>query len=224
MDGSESAHIAAPAAPAAARRLAGRRLAIVAGVWIALVGSALGVASLLDDEPARPRTSIAPQGLPLLRLYLDRDLPAEVLVLPDIGSQVQRLQELAEAGDEPARWVELGAAAQRLGDLESADFSYSRALELDPDRLEAKIGRVMVDGATGPEGLTRAAEALTEIVRANPRSQVAAFNEAIVAVYRSDRGGAARGFARAEALGPRSPLGILARRFSGAATGSTGSP
>jgi cytochrome c-type biogenesis protein CcmH/NrfG len=220
MDGSESAHIAVPAA---ARSPFGRRLAILIGVWVALVAAALGIASLLNDEPAKPRESVAPRGLPLLRLYLDRDLPKEVLSLPDIASQIRRLQDLAETTNSPARWVELGTAAMRIGDLEAADASFAQALQVDPGRLEARMGRAMVDGATGPDGLARAAAQLDEIVRANPKSQVAAFNRALVAVYQADRGAAARLFARAVAIDPKAPLGVLAERFAGAAD-PTGSP
>ena len=225
MDGSESIRIATPAS---VRGVPRRKLAITVGVWAVLVAGALGAAAALDTTPAPPAPpppeSVAPQGLPPLFLYLDRALPAELTKLQDVTSQVQRLQELATTTDAPARWVELGAVAQRLGDLGSAELAFERALLTAPGRLDAEIGLAMNDGATGPQGLDRAATVLAALAPRYPKSQLLAFNTGMIAVYRADRVGIATAFARAVSLGPTTPLGELARRFGGPGTKSSAKP
>lgn len=222
MDGSESSRIAPPAR---GRRIPRRKVAVTVGVWAVLVAGALGAAAALDTTPAPPSpTSTAPKGLPPLFLFLDRALPAEVTNLPDVASQVERLQALATAGDDPARWVELGAVAQRIGDLGSAQLAFERALLVAPGRLDAQVGLVINDGASGPEGLARAAAALTALAPRYPTSQLLAFNTGMIAVYRTDRPVIERAFGRAVALGPTTPLGILARRFGGAGAKPPGNP
>lgn len=214
MDGSESSRIAAPAL---GQRIPRRKVAITIGVWAALVAGALGAAAALDTPPAPPPpASVAPEGLPPLFLYLDRALPTEVTKLADGASQVSRLEELATTTDEPARWVELGAVAQRVGDLGSAKLAFERALTVSPGRLDARVGLVMNDGATGPEGLARAAAALQALAPGFPTSQLLAFNTGMIAVYRADRPVIASAFSRAASLGPTTPLGVLARRFGAA--------
>ncbi len=222
MDGSESIRIATPAS---GRGVPRRKLAITVGVWAALVAGALGAAAALDTTPApRAPESVAPQGLPPLFLYLDRALPAEVTKLQDVTSQVQRLQELATTTNAPARWVELGAVAQRIGDLGSAELAFERALLGAPGRLDAEIGLAMNDGATGPQGLDRAATALAALAPRHPKSQLLAFNTGMIAVYRADRVGIVSAFARAVSLGPTTALGKLARRFGGPGTESSPKP
>jgi tetratricopeptide (TPR) repeat protein len=230
MDGSESQHVASPpvpvGAPARPRRSFGRKqLAIALGVWAALVVAALGIAKALDDEPVRATAeSVAPAGLPPLRLYLDRSFPKEITDLTTLAAQADRLQELAVGGNDPARWVELGTVALRAGDLNTARLVFERALTLDRDRLEAKVGQAMVDGATGPNGLERAAKTLTDLERANPNSQLTVFNLGMVAAYRGDRDALERAFTRAAALGPDTPLGALARQLVAAASGASATP
>jgi tetratricopeptide (TPR) repeat protein len=226
MDGSESQHVASPAvpvgAPARSRRSVGRKQLVIAlAVWAGLVVAALGIAKALDDEPVRATAeSVAPAGLPPLRLYLDRSLPKEITDLPTLAAQADRLQELAVGGNDPARWVELGTVALRGGDLNTARLVFERGLTLDRDRLDAKVGLAMVDGATGPDGLKRAAATLDGLAKANPNSQLTVFNLGMVAAYRADRDTFERAFIRAASLGPNTPLGALARQLA-AAAGST---
>lgn len=200
------------------RHLSRRRLLIAGGVWVALVAGSLGMASALNDEPAKPAVLVAqpPAGLPPLRLFLDRDPPKEVLDLPTAAAQADRLQQLAIAERSAERWVELGALAHRAGDLNFALAAYRQALSMDPTRVDAQVGVQMVDGATGPDGLARAAEGVEAIADTNPRSQLAAFNLGMVAVYRSDRPAVSRAFRRAVALDPGTDLGRLARQLAGA--------
>jgi tetratricopeptide (TPR) repeat protein len=230
MDGSESQHVASPAVPVGAptrpRRSFGRKqLAIALAVWAALVVAALGIATALDDEPVRETAeSVAPAGLPPLRLYLDRSLPKEITDLATLAAQADRLQELAVGGNDPARWVELGTVALRGGDLNTARLVFERALTLDRDRLDAKVGLAMVDGATGPDGLKRAAKTLTDLEKGNPNSQLTVFNLGMVAAYRADRDTLERAFTRAVALGPNTPLGALARQLVAAASSASATP
>ena len=222
MDGSESIRIQAPAP---GPRIPRRKVMISVGVWAALVAGALGAAAVLDTPPdPPPPVSVAPKGLPPLFLYLDRSLPADVTRRPDLASQIERLQELATSTDNPARWVELGVVAQRLGDLGSAKLAFQRALVVDADRLDAQVGLAMTEGATGTKGLARAATALAALLPRFPKSQLLAFNTAMIAVYRTDTPVISREFGRAVALGPATPLGVLARRFAGADAGVTANP
>jgi tetratricopeptide (TPR) repeat protein len=223
VDASDSQPVAAPAATRAPRgRLSGRSLVIIGAVWIAVVGGALGIAAALDEEPQRPVTLEAapPQGLPVLRLYLERGLPAEVAGLKTGAEQAARLQQLATAKNDPGLWVDLAAFALRVGDLNFAQAAFQQALTLDPDRLDAKVGLLMVDGATGSKGLGRAAKGLADLEAANRTSQMVAFNAGMVAVYRGDRAAARAAFERAYALGPATALGKLAKRFTSAAAPS----
>jgi hypothetical protein len=230
VDGSESQHVASPgvpvAAPARARRSLGRKqIGIALTVWAALVMAALGIAKALDDEPVRATTeSVAPAGLPPLRLYLDRELPKQVTGLTTLAAQAERLQELAVGGNNPARWVELGMVAMRGGDPTTARLVFERALTIDRDRLDAKVGLAMVDGTTGPDGLERAAKALTDLEQQNPTSQLVAFNLGMVAAYRGDRTTIERAFTRAGELGPATELGVLAKRLAAAAAGTAQAP
>jgi hypothetical protein len=205
--------------------LAWRKVAAIGGIWAVLVAGALGVAAALDSTPAPPPPeSVAPEGLPPLFLYLDRPFPAEITKLQDAAAQITKLQELATTSDDPARWVELAAVSQRVGDLGFAKQALDRALALEPGRLDATIGLVMSDGATGPEGLARAAAALAALAPNNEKSQLLAFNTGMVGIYRADRETIASALTRAIALGPETPLGILAKRFSGAGLPSSANP
>jgi hypothetical protein len=231
LDGSESIRIAAPPPgdPAAAgprRRVSRRAVVIVLASWLALAGVSLGIAAALDDDPAErtPLVANPPQGLPPLRLFLDRDPPKQVSDLPTAAAQAERLQELASIGNDPARWVELGTLAHRVGDLEFALAAYGRALTIEPGRLDATVGVQMVDGATGPEGLERATAELAALQERTPESQLVAFNAGMVAVYRGDRAAFSAAFARAAELGPTTRLGALARRFGQAAATPSGTP
>jgi len=219
VDGSESHRIAAPGVVRTPRRrLSRRNVAVVALVWVAVAGGALGIARTLDHEPAKPVTLVAapPAGLPVLRLFLDRGLPKEISALTTGAAQAARLQQLASVSGDPALWVDLGAFAQRVGDLTFAQAAFRQALSIDPARLDARVGLLMVDGATGASGLKRAARGLAALEAANPASQLVAFNAGMVAIYREDRAEVRRAFGRAAALGASTSLGKLALRLASA--------
>lgn len=196
-----------------------RRLAIVAVVWIVVVAAVLGLAAALTDTP-RPaeRASTPSPDLPPLRLTLDRDLPASVRATTSIDAQIAELQRLAMEGNTPASWVELGAARHFAEDYSGAVLDYRRALALDSTRLDAQVGLLMVDAAT-ESGRARSAEALAKLAAANPGSQIVAFNQGMVAVYRRDTQTARAAFTAVRQINPSNQLGKLASGLLTAVSG-----
>lgn len=212
-----------------------RRLAIVLGIWIVVAGGALLIAGALDspvgegarDEavavapevgagvttPGSPGTTTGGDGaasrLPPLALVLDHALPASITSLAP-AKQLETLRTQGIATKDPERFVELGSLLQLLGDGASAEFSYRSALRFDPGNVGAKVGLALVEGAAGDTGLVAAARSLQELAAANPQSQLVAFNQGWVEIYRR-RGATARtAWERTIALGPGTRLGRTA--------------
>jgi tetratricopeptide (TPR) repeat protein len=220
MDGSESSRIAAPtsAPPPPARRTSWKRLGVVLGAWVIVAGGAFALAAALDSEPEPVCEGSAPGGLEPLRLYLDRPaLPADIAALPTAAEQIRALEDRANQTDEPERWVEIGIVAQRLEDRATARRSFERALAVDPDSLEAKVGQATLECATNPDALARAERTLARLESENPDRQLVAFNRGIVAAYRRDLPGFTRAFRRTVELGSDTELGTLAGQLLGAA-------
>lgn len=208
-------------------RLPPRRLALLLAASAALAAAAIGLAAALDRpvgagarDEARPVVAgevRAPGGdlaggegdLPPLALVLDRPLPDGIGELPP-GEQLTRLRELAFTRAETRRVVELAVLYQQLGDQEAARATYREALKLDPDDVAARAGLAMTEGARGAEGLDRAAAALRRLATEHPDSQLVAFNEGWLAVYRREADAAGRAWRRTVGLDPASPLGRTA--------------
>jgi cytochrome c-type biogenesis protein CcmH/NrfG len=158
---------------------------------------------------AEPDPPPAPDELPPLALVIARELPADVRDLPP-SEQATRLRDQVIQGAPAARWVELGSLLQQLGRGPMAGGAFQNALALEPGNLEAQVGLALVDGATGPEGATRAAATLSDLAGANPGSQVVAFNQGWLAVYRGQAGAARSAWERTIALGATTRLGLSA--------------
>ena len=105
----------------------------------------------------------------------------------------------------------LGAAEQEIGNATAARTAYRRALRVDPADVPARVGLALVDGSTGPAGLTRAARTMAGLARLHRSSLVVAFNQGLVAVYRRDTATVLDAWRRAAALAPSSALGRTAR-------------
>lgn len=206
-----------------------RRLAAAVAVALALAAGALGLARALDDpvgsgaadvarpvagEVAVPNAALTPAGgLPPLALVLGEPLPPEIRGLPP-AEQVAALQSSAQGeARSPGALVQLGALLQGLGQAAPAEAAYRAALRRDPDNTPAIVGLAMVEGAEDPEGLARAARILRTLSRERPESQLVAFNEGWLAVYRGDAAVARRAWTRAVALDARSRLGEAAATF-----------
>jgi hypothetical protein len=216
----------APPTPASRRGwLTPRRLAVILGVWVLAVGGALLLANALDDpvgEGARDEAqAVSPgpvavpgvggsgQRLPPLALVLDRRLPDGLSDMPPIR-QAEELSRRVRSDPDPRRLVELGSVLQLLGNPEGAGTTYRQALEGDPGNLAAQTGLAMVAGASGGGGLTRAAADLAALAREHPGSQLVAFNQGWVEIYRRRAAPAEAAWKRAIALGPETRLGQTA--------------
>lgn len=194
-------------------RPSSRRIGLAVGAWVVLALVVILVARVMTDTPAPLEQPSAPSpSLPPLTLWLDRDLPAAAANAPTPQRQIELLENRAVGVDTAAAWVDLGAARQYQGQYQDAVLDYQRALVIDPRRLDARVGIIMVDAATA-SGRTGAAQSLSALARQHPDSQVVAFNQGMVAVYREDAATARDAFERARALGPDTPLGVVARRL-----------
>jgi hypothetical protein len=221
------------------RRPPARRLAALAGVWVALTGGALAIAGALDQpvgagerdaaQPAVPgAVSEAPAGAQ------DTGTPSEpstagsdeVAQLPAYGmvldrrlpadvaglppaQQVERLRMEAMATKDPATLVALGSLMQVLGDEESAAFSYRSALDADPGHVAARVGLALAPATAGRD-FDGAAAALQEVAADHPRSQVVRFNQAWLDLYRGRDEAARSALRRTVALGADTRLGRTA--------------
>jgi hypothetical protein len=197
----------------------------VLAVWALAVGAALLLADALDSpvgEGARDQAqAVAPgpvavpgealaggEGLPPLALVLDRPLPEGIAGLPPIR-QAARLSELARSDPDPRRLVELGSVLQLLGDPEDAARAYRAASSRAPGDVAPRAGLAMVGAADG-EGLARASAGLAALAREHPDSQLVAFNQGWVEIYRRRAGPAEQAWRRAIALGESTRLGRTA--------------
>jgi hypothetical protein len=217
---------ATPSRPARRRRLSARHLAIVLAVWAVAAGGALLVADALDSpvgagardeaQPAVPGPVEVPESgladaggeLPPLALVLDRPLPAGVADLPP-ARQVERLRRLAADDPTPRRLVELGSALQLAGDQAAARRAFADALRRSPGDVAARTGLAMTR-AGGDAGLARATADLSALAREHPRSQIVAFNQGWVEIYRRRAEPARAAWERTVALGPGTRLGNTA--------------
>ncbi len=207
-----------------ARRIPASRLAIILGIWVLLAGGALLVANALDDpvgagardeaQPAVPGVPADPTTaqttLPPLALVLDRPLPNVVADLKAPIRQAGVLQTLAKETAQPRRYVELGSVLQLLGDGTGARKAYETALLLDPANVAAKTGLALVEAARGGSAEAAGAARLRALAAENPRSQIVAFNEGWLAIYRREAAPARAAWTRAVALGEDTRLGRTA--------------
>lgn len=201
-------------------------LSAVLVVGLALAAIIIGASSWLDGDAgssagadkAQPIVAgavVAPgqeltgggAALPALALIAAEPVPQAIAQLPAVQ---QAARYAAMAGNDPRLLVKLGAASQRAGDPDAADAAYDKALAADPASLEARIGKAMVQGSRGGDGLTAAAAALAVITSEHPRSQVAWFNRGWVDAYRKDAAGTVTALQKVVDLNPRTSLGTTA--------------
>jgi hypothetical protein len=215
--------MSAPTHGRRAMRLDRRRIGAVAAAGCALAAGAVGLAVWLDEPAAgpgardpsqpivagpvvAPTEAPSPASLPPLRLVLDRPPPDGIGSLPP-AQQVIRLRRLSRVDPRPQRLVELGSALQATGDGPAARAAYRAALGRAPGSVAARVGLAMVDGATGPRGLARAAGTLGALARQHPSSQLVAFNQGWLAAYRQRPAVSLAAWQRTVSLGPATPLG-----------------
>ena len=194
----------------------------VLGVWVVAVGGALLIASALDSPGGRRAPATRPRpwrparwpcpaaarrrrpSLPPLALVLDRPLPDGIADLPPIR-QAARLSELAQADPDPRRLVELGSVLQLLGQRRRAPRApTASALRRAPRRTSPPgPGLAMVAGASRRRGPGAApSPSSPRSPGEHPDSQLVAFNQGWVEIYRRRAAPAEEAWKRTIALGP----------------------
>jgi hypothetical protein len=148
-------------------------------------------------------------ALPPVAMVLERAAPDGISQLPP-AQQIARLRELVSTRAEAERFVELGSAYMAIGDRPSAVDAFERARGLLPGRAAPLVGLAMTDAMQGTEGQARAADTLAQLRREFPRSQVVAFNQGWLGVYRRDVPTIREAWRRTVALGAATPLGRTA--------------
>lgn len=212
--------------PAARRPPRGRVLAVAAAALVA-GGTALGIASLMDEPVDGAARDLAPivvgnvvppgeeltgentSGLPPLAIVLAAATPQAIAALP-AAQQVVQLREDVASAPRPASYLQLGRALMELGDAPSAREAFTRAAELAPGSPAPLVGLAMTDGIEGDAGLARAAARMEALARRFPADQLVAFNRGWLAVYRRDAATVVASWRRAVELGPRTALGETA--------------
>lgn len=206
--------------------LSPRRLAVTIVVALAAALAALGVATLLDDPVGEgPRDQepiiagvVTPQGeeltggdspLPPLAIILPRALSADIRQLP-AEQQVVTLRESLAQRPTARRYVELGRAYMELADADSAAAAFEEGTALAPSDPEPLVGLAMSRAVADDTGLDEATGELESLAQRFPQSQVVAFNQGWLALYRPDVATVTAAWRRTIELGPRTPLGRLA--------------
>lgn len=170
------------------------------------------VAGAVADPPSAGAGGPAEGKLPPLALIPDGPPPAAVRGLSP-GEQVEALRREAGLTAEPELLVQLGALYQRLEDPVSARVAFRDALRIAPDTEAALVGLAVNPAVDEPGGLPEARSELAALARANPQSQLVAFNQGWVALYAQDPATARDSWMRAVALDPDTALGVSAGRL-----------
>ena len=189
---------------------------IVAGPVVGLDGS---------TTTTGPAVSPGEIALPPFAMVLERPLPEGLSEIPPARALARLERWIAERRPErraaerrePRRLVEQAVGYQRAARTADAERTLQEALRLGPDYLPARIGLALNAGASGPQGLARAQQALDALARSRPRSQLVHFNRAWTALYRRDAAVAFPALETTVRLDPDSYLGVVAERLLEAA-------
>jgi len=167
---------------------------------------------------AQPDTSYAIRAEDLLYPRFPRGLPTfvpsfeapPVLDRLSAPKQLAYLQRLAATGGERGKLL-YGTALQRLGRQVSAAREFDAAVELAPDDPEPQVAAAVArfDKANPSPTFSR----LGPLARRYPRSQSVRFHLGLCLLWLADVAQARKELRLARESGPRTPLGIEARKF-----------
>jgi tetratricopeptide (TPR) repeat protein len=167
---------------------------------------------------AQPDTSYAIRAEDLLYPRFPRGLPTfvpsfeapPVLDRLSAPKQLAYLQRLAATGGERGKLL-YGTALQRLGRQVSAAREFDAAVELAPDDPEPQVAAAVArfDKANPSTTFSR----LGPLARRYPRSQSVRFHLGLCLLWLADVAQARKELRLARESGPRTPLGIEARKF-----------
>ena len=150
---------------------------------------ALGIrARLAEDRGDLPAAIAAWDGYLAAR---PDDEPADLRrrELRELKAAIAALRETASDRKDPQVLRELGRLQSVAGDAASAAESFRRALRIDPEDAEARLGMALALRDSGPEGASRAARELERLSKSKPGDAAALYNLAALAFARSDASG-----------------------------------
>jgi tetratricopeptide (TPR) repeat protein len=163
------------------------------------------------DAPAALKAEdlLNPQSPPGRPQFFLTGFPDEAAGLT-IGQRIEALRRRAQDG-EARDWLFLGSTLEQAGRRVSAQRAYDRALELEPESLDAQVARTVA--RFDKDDPSVAFSALGPLASRNPDAPVVRFHLGLMLLWLPDLDGAREQLAAARTAAPRSFYGRQADRI-----------
>ena len=163
------------------------------------------------DAPAALKAEdlLNPQSPPGRPQFFLTGFPDEAAGLT-IGERIEALRRRAQDG-EARDWLFLGSTLEQAGRRVSAQRAYDRALELEPESLDAQVARTVA--RFDKDDPSVAFSALGPLASRNPDAPVVRFHLGLMLLWLPDLDGAREQLAAARTAAPRSFYGRQADRI-----------
>ncbi|WP_409423608.1 c-type cytochrome biogenesis protein CcmI [Pseudoalteromonas sp. RW-H-Ap-1] len=152
-------------------------LIALAGIFYAMTGSQQQIAAwhdAMDNLADYGQRAVMQKGEPLTK----NELQAFALALRT---------KLSQSGDDEVAWMLLGRVAIMLNEFDMAQQSFDKALQMNPDNMQALVSYsqvLLLEGSD--ENMTRAAGMLSKVLQAQPNNLDAISLLALIAFERKD--------------------------------------
>jgi len=138
-----------------------------------------------DSQSAvRAGDLLHPDMAPGLPSFFTTLQPPDGLAGKSAQEQLDALEQAARDGGEADDWILYGTALQRVGKPLSARAAFDRALELAPDRLDAKVAAAV--GRFDKDDPSAAFSRLGPLARENPDSALVRFHLGVLLLWIRD--------------------------------------
>jgi tetratricopeptide (TPR) repeat protein len=163
------------------------------------------------DSPAALRAEdlLNPHSPPGRPQFLVEDVPRR-LVRMSLDERLTTLRRAAEGGGDARDWILYGSALETIGHRESARRAYDRAVEADPDSLEASVASVVA--RFDKDDPSAAFSRLGPLAAKHPKSALVRFHLGLMLLWLPDLDGARKQLERATENDPAGFYGGQAAR------------